>query len=203
MIVVTGGAGFIGSHIVNDLAAAGLRVVVSDLLRSGEKWRHIKAAQLHDLVRPDALFDWLGRHRGKVAAIVHMAAISTTTEPDIDRYVASNIRLTLDLWQWCAANRRALHLRLFGGDLWRRQRRLCRRPEPGGARLAAPAQPLWLEQAPRRPPDDRRSWCAASRRRRNGPGSNSSMSMARTRAIKARCSRCSARFCRYSAPANR
>ncbi len=103
MIVVTGGAGFIGSHIVNDLAAAGLTIVASDLLRSGEKWRHIKAAQLHDLVRPDALFDWLGRHRGKVTAIVHMAAVSTTTEPDIDRYVASNIRLSLDLWQWCAA----------------------------------------------------------------------------------------------------
>ena len=34
-----------------------------------------------------------------------MAAIATTTEPDVDRYVASNIRLTLDLWEWCAANR--------------------------------------------------------------------------------------------------
>jgi ADP-L-glycero-D-manno-heptose 6-epimerase len=104
LIVVTGGAGFIGSHIVLDLAAAGLRVIVSDRLRSGGKWRHIAAAQLHDLVRPEALFDWLGRHGGKVAAIVHMAAISTTTEPDVDRYVAANIRLTLDLWQWCAAN---------------------------------------------------------------------------------------------------
>jgi ADP-L-glycero-D-manno-heptose 6-epimerase len=104
LILVTGGAGFIGSHIVCDLAAAGLRVVVTDLLRQDGKWQNIAAAQLHDLVRPDTLFDWLAHNGGRVAAVVHMAAISTTTEPDIDRYVANNIRLTLDLWRWCAAN---------------------------------------------------------------------------------------------------
>jgi ADP-L-glycero-D-manno-heptose 6-epimerase len=104
LIVVTGGAGFIGSHIVNHLAELGLRVVISDRFGSDDKWRNIASAQLYDLVRPDTLADWLERHSGKVAAIVHMAAISSTTEPDIDRFVANNIRLTLDLWEWCAAN---------------------------------------------------------------------------------------------------
>lgn len=104
VIVVTGGAGFIGSHIVCDLAQAGLRVVVADLLRSGDKWRNIAQAQLHDILRPDMLFDWLGRRRDKLAAIVHMGAISSTTEPDVDRFVATNVRLTLDLWEWCAAH---------------------------------------------------------------------------------------------------
>jgi ADP-L-glycero-D-manno-heptose 6-epimerase len=47
---------------------------------------------------------WLDRHSGKVAAVVHMAAISSTTETDIDRFVDNNVRLTLDLWEWCAAN---------------------------------------------------------------------------------------------------
>jgi ADP-L-glycero-D-manno-heptose 6-epimerase len=50
------------------------------------------------------LSEWLERHRGKVAAVVHMAAISSTTETDVDKFVANNIRLTLDLWEWCAAN---------------------------------------------------------------------------------------------------
>jgi ADP-L-glycero-D-manno-heptose 6-epimerase len=104
LIVVTGGAGFIGSHIVWELAEAGLRVVISDLLRAGAKWRNIAAARLHDIVRPDGLSDWLGRHSDRVAAIIHMAAISSTTETDVDRFVANNIRLTLDLWEWCAAN---------------------------------------------------------------------------------------------------
>jgi len=104
LVVVTGGSGFIGSHIVLDLAAKGVPVVVCDLFRSGEKWRNIAAAQLHDIVRPDVLFEWLGRHRDKVAAIVHMGAISSTTENDVDKFVATNTRLSLDLWQWCATN---------------------------------------------------------------------------------------------------
>jgi ADP-L-glycero-D-manno-heptose 6-epimerase len=104
LIVVTGGAGFIGSHIARHLAERGLRVVISDLFGSGDKWRNIASAQLYDLIRPEMLSEWLERHNGKVAAIVHMAAISSTTETDIDRFVAHNIRLTLDLWEWCAAN---------------------------------------------------------------------------------------------------
>ena len=104
LVVVTGGAGFIGSHIVGELAAAGLRIVVSDRLRSGEKWRNVAGAQLFDLVQPDALPDWLARRGDKLAAVVHMAATSSTTEPDVDRFVFNNIRLSLDLWEWCAAN---------------------------------------------------------------------------------------------------
>jgi len=102
LILVTGGAGFIGSNIVLELARSGARVAVCDLLRSGEKWRHLSTAQLHDMIRPDALFEWLARHHDKVAAIIHMGAISSTTETDVDRFVATNIRLTLDLWRWCA-----------------------------------------------------------------------------------------------------
>ena len=104
LIVVTGGAGFIGSHIARHLAERGLRVVISDLFGSGDKWRNIASAQLYDLVRPDMLSEWLERYYGNVAAIVHMAAISSTTETDIDRFVANNVRLTLDLWRWCAAS---------------------------------------------------------------------------------------------------
>ena len=104
LIVVTGGAGFIGSHIVRDLAEEGLRVVVADLLGSGDQWSNLVAAQLHDLVRPEMLFEWLSHHGDKVAAIIHMGAISSTTEIDVDKFVASNIRPTLDLWDWCTQN---------------------------------------------------------------------------------------------------
>ena len=69
LIVVTGGAGFIGSNIVLRLADAGARVVVCDLFRSGEKWRNIATAWIHDVVRPSDLPQWLDRHRDKVAAI--------------------------------------------------------------------------------------------------------------------------------------
>jgi ADP-L-glycero-D-manno-heptose 6-epimerase len=104
LIVVTGGAGFIGSHIARDLAEAGWRVVIADVFGSGDKWRNLAGVQLHDIVRPDAMFEWLGRHAARVSAIVHMAAISSTTETDVDRFVTNNIRLTLDLWGWSASN---------------------------------------------------------------------------------------------------
>src|ERR1700756_4665262 len=108
LILITGGAGFIGSNIALELAKSAARVVVCDLLRSGQKWRNLAAVQLHDLIRPDALFEGLARHGDKVAAVVHMGAISSTTETDVDRFVATNIRLTLDLWRWCTANRARL-----------------------------------------------------------------------------------------------
>jgi len=104
LVVVTGGAGFIGSNIAVELARTGGRVVVCDRFRSGEKWRNVAAAGLHDIIRPDGLLDWLERHSAKVAAIVHMGAISSTTEKNVDRFIAGNIRLTLDLWAWCALN---------------------------------------------------------------------------------------------------
>jgi ADP-L-glycero-D-manno-heptose 6-epimerase len=110
LIVVTGGAGFIGSNIVLDLSAAGARVVVCDLFRSGQKWRNIAAASLYDILRPEALFGWLERHRDDVGVVIHMAAISSTTESDVDNFVANNVRLTLDLWEWCAkASKRLIY----------------------------------------------------------------------------------------------
>src|SRR6516165_8048078 len=104
LILVSGGAGFIGSNIVLDLTHAGGRVVVCDLFRSGGKWRNVARARLHDIVHPNDLLEWLARHADKVAAVVHMAAISSTMEEDVDKFVTINIRLTLDLWGWCAAN---------------------------------------------------------------------------------------------------
>jgi ADP-L-glycero-D-manno-heptose 6-epimerase len=102
LYVVTGGAGFIGSNIAAALAARGERVVVVDRLGEGDKWRNLAPIALHDVVRPEAFMDWLLIHGDEVAAIVHMGAISATTERDGDRLVSENVRLSLDLWTWCA-----------------------------------------------------------------------------------------------------
>ncbi|MBB4286919.1 ADP-glyceromanno-heptose 6-epimerase [Roseospira goensis] len=103
MYIVTGGAGFIGSNIVAGLEARGRGpVVVVDRLRDGQKWRNIAKRGLHDIVRPEDLPAYLDHSRGAVHAIIHMGAISATTETDADRIVATNVRLSLDLWTWCA-----------------------------------------------------------------------------------------------------
>ena len=102
LILVTGGAGFIGSNVARAFSAAGHDVVVSDRLRAGGKWRNLLGVRLHDIITPEALDHWLARHAGDVRAVLHMGAVSATTETDVDRIVRDNIRLTLDLWSWCA-----------------------------------------------------------------------------------------------------
>jgi ADP-L-glycero-D-manno-heptose 6-epimerase len=102
-IVVTGGAGFIGSNIVAELAAeGGYDVVVCDWLGEAAlgKWRNIAKHPIADFVRPEALFDWLDAHAAEVEAIVHMGAVSSTTEPDADHIIHSNFTLSRDLWRW-------------------------------------------------------------------------------------------------------
>ncbi|WP_449220797.1 ADP-glyceromanno-heptose 6-epimerase [Tistrella mobilis] len=103
MIVVTGGAGFIGSNILAGLEARGHDdLVVVDTLGTDEKWRNIAKRALADVVRPERIFDFLNARAGEIEAVVHMGAISSTEERDADVIVANNIRLTLDLVDWCA-----------------------------------------------------------------------------------------------------
>lgn len=104
MIVVTGGAGFIGSNILAQLSEDGQTgLVVCDWLETGDKWRNIANCELEDVIAPEALFDFLHRNAGRIDAVIHMGAISSTTETDVDLIVRSNIRLTNDLWDWCIA----------------------------------------------------------------------------------------------------
>jgi ADP-L-glycero-D-manno-heptose 6-epimerase len=104
MYIVTGGAGFIGSNIAASLAGDGADVVVVDWLEVGDKWRNLASTRLHDVVTPPELPAFLAKHRAVIQGIVHMGAISATTERDGDRLVSQNIRLTLDLWEWCTTH---------------------------------------------------------------------------------------------------
>ncbi len=103
MIVVTGGAGFIGSNLVAALEAAGTpEIVVADRLGTGEKWRNIAKRELAAIVPPERLMDHLDRHAGRIEAVLHMGAISSTTESDVDLIVEVNFTLSLAIWEWCA-----------------------------------------------------------------------------------------------------
>jgi ADP-L-glycero-D-manno-heptose 6-epimerase len=102
MILVTGGAGFIGSNVVAALTERGERVCVCDRLRQADKWRNLARVGLRELIAPEALPGWLAEEGGEIDAIVHMAAISSTTEPDADLVVGVNFRLSQALWRWCA-----------------------------------------------------------------------------------------------------
>ncbi|HEY4921448.1 MAG TPA: ADP-glyceromanno-heptose 6-epimerase [Xanthobacteraceae bacterium] len=107
MLLVTGGAGFIGSNVVASLNEAGRTdVAVNDALGSDDKWRNLQKRRLADFVPPADLFRWLdGR---KLDAVIHMGAISDTTARDGDAVVESNFRLSLRLLDWCSDTRTPL-----------------------------------------------------------------------------------------------
>lgn len=106
MFVVTGGAGFIGSTIAAALEQRGAGpIAICDRLRSGDKWRNIAKRELADVIHPDALFPALEAAGDAVTAIVHMGAVSSTTETDADRTVEVNVRLSAALWRWCTERR--------------------------------------------------------------------------------------------------
>jgi ADP-L-glycero-D-manno-heptose 6-epimerase len=111
LVLVTGGAGFIGSNVVARLARDWRReVVVCDWLGQADegRWRNIAKHPIADIIPPESLFDWLGRRGEDLELIVHLGAISSTTEPDVDRIVRNNFALSRDLFAWCAQHRRRL-----------------------------------------------------------------------------------------------
>ncbi len=106
-VVVTGGAGFIGSNIAADLCEQGrYDVVICDRLEEAAlgKWKNLYKHAIADFIAPEALFGWLDAHVSDVEAIVHMGAISSTTEPDADLILHTNFSLSRDLWTWCVGH---------------------------------------------------------------------------------------------------
>jgi ADP-L-glycero-D-manno-heptose 6-epimerase len=99
--LVTGGAGFIGSNIVASLQEHGEGVAVCDVLGHQDKWRNLAGRELRDLFPPEALPQWLQSHGAGLSSIVHMGAISATTETDVDKIIANNFALSKDLFTYC------------------------------------------------------------------------------------------------------
>lgn len=97
-ILVTGGAGYVGSHACKALAGAGYRPVVYDNLsrgyREAVRWGPLVEGNLHDRGR---LAQALREHR--VTAVMHFAAFAyvgeSVTDPEI--YYANNLGGTLAL----------------------------------------------------------------------------------------------------------
>ncbi len=102
MIMVTGGAGFIGSNLHAALVQREIETVVVDWLGDRGKWRNLAKHPPARLIPPEALDDFLATDPPLVA-LVHLGAVSETTATDGDRAWATNVELPTWLWHWCAS----------------------------------------------------------------------------------------------------
>ena len=100
MIVITGGAGFIGSNLHAALVGRGHAPVVVDTLGAQGQWRNLAQHPPARLVHPGALAAFLAE-QPPIDAIMHLGAISDTTATDGDLVWATNVDLSQRLFDWC------------------------------------------------------------------------------------------------------
>ena len=106
-VLVTGGAGFIGSALVWTLNRRGCdQVVVCDILGTTEKWRNLTPLRFADYVEAADLLPRLQSGAlGKFDLVLHMGACSATTEKDATYLAKNNYEFTKDLAHWALANK--------------------------------------------------------------------------------------------------
>ncbi|MDR0564464.1 MAG: ADP-glyceromanno-heptose 6-epimerase [Azoarcus sp.] len=108
MIIVTGGAGFIGSNIVQGLNARGISdILVVDDLTDGRKCLNLSDANIHDYLDKDDFLARLkdGESFGAIDAVFHEGACSTTTEWDGRFMMKVNFEFTKTLLGWCVSRK--------------------------------------------------------------------------------------------------
>lgn len=109
LVLVTGGAGFIGSNIVAELNVDdAIDIVICDRLRESSlgKWRNLAKHRITDFILPKDLPDWLAGRGRDTEAVIHMGAVSSTTESDADKIMRVNFGLSRALFDWCATHGR-------------------------------------------------------------------------------------------------
>lgn len=111
-VLVTGGAGFIGSALVWGLNQHGVeRIVVADRLGTDDKWRNLVPLRFEDYLEADDLLPRLEQGAlGRFDLVLHMGACSDTTERDASYLVRNNFEFTKRLAHWAlSANARFVY----------------------------------------------------------------------------------------------
>lgn len=78
-------------------------LIIVDRLQHPEQWQNLCRRRYSDYLDQDQLLPWL-ECTERVSAVIHMGAISDTTERDFNLLVKNNFKYSQQLWQWCAQN---------------------------------------------------------------------------------------------------
>lgn len=106
-IIVTGGLGFIGSNLIAALEKKGYgNIVVVDYFGCDEKWKNVaKRNNILTYINPDNLFQEIENFKHPILSVIHLGAISSTTEKNVDLVIRTNYDLSFKLYCWCSTHK--------------------------------------------------------------------------------------------------
>ncbi len=104
MIIVTGGAGFIGSNTINYFLERKENIVSVDWHNKNNE--NYFPNKTFETVDPKDLKKFLKINKKKISIIIHLGAITSTVEKNLDLIIENNLNLSIFLWEWCQIHKK-------------------------------------------------------------------------------------------------
>jgi len=106
MIIITGGAGFIGSALIAALNRKQITdILVVDELACDQKWRNLRNLSFADYVEKDEFLKLITQNsklKTQIEAVFHLGACTDTTETNASYFIKNNYEYSKLLAQWAS-----------------------------------------------------------------------------------------------------